>query len=264
MQNKPPMPMNDKQLREATNNGFSLVREFRFTIGSADEKLEKGMFQTCSVNYIDKTICLSYMECRPAPHMGLAFEEWISQTPLDNRTLVLTTYDGSGNSIYTVYFTKVKLQSLSSKFDYSKSDVALMRGYAKFDSYEKVYTTVENTINLSKYQPTWTLSSAFDDTKLVVRPKGLPTLQIKEVEVNHLHDKMFVPGPAKWNPLELTIDEDAKSQLLSVISLGKVVLSLSEPVEKFYMEVELEEIQKAKDADRYDVKLNLINVRREQ
>lgn len=171
-------------------------RKFRWTLGSAN--LPPEFMKHAKFDYVNKTIELSYYDIICA-EQGMHALVWADNIPR-NEELVFTSYDGCGNPLYTLAFSGLTLLSHEADFDYESSEPAVTVLTVRYDTIQKTLIACPDVFK--RY--TWKLAfegQEYDFTWLSDEQR--PNLNIEETEINHLNAKMWLPGKAKWNSLEI-------------------------------------------------------------
>ncbi len=132
-------------ISEIIDNKGSLtfVRQFRYSI-KFDDMLEQLAKKT-KINFVEKTIQISIIEAIFEKHKVQTdyLDEWVYRLQ-DSSRIVLSNFDGIGNTLYEYIFWNLKLLSDELNFDISSSEGGVRVLKFSFDKYIKDYFYQKN------------------------------------------------------------------------------------------------------------------------
>lgn len=138
------------------NPHLIFVRKFRFTLKG--KYLEESYNTDVEINYSKKTISFATYEVFVNNEIPIhVWADSIESQQHEDEELILTTFNGIGESLYAKKFTGLKITDRSNKFDYSDNDVSKYHIILTYENCEKI------------------------------------PVKEKEIELNFLNSKIFIP-----------------------------------------------------------------------
>lgn len=164
----------DMGIGKIANPSLIFVRKFRWTLSAPG--LCEYFMNTCKFDLKSRRLSFSFFEAMgDAEQYYLANCEWLKKP---KGPLTFTTWDGCGSPLYEYKFNRPKVTGIWSDFNYAISDVSLKNVDIRFKNHE-----FRMLLQEPKEQEKTTLTEV---------PKG--KFEKKEIEINHLNAKFFMPG----------------------------------------------------------------------
>jgi hypothetical protein len=127
-------------LGELGRSDLVFGRKFRWTLEGAG--LPEHYAMTVSIDYVNRILQFRYMDVtlENQGYHALAWCDKIAKGPLENETLRLKTFSGTGHLMLTVVFKGLELLEHVTDFDYASSDVSSHLIKVKYRHVEKTVT----------------------------------------------------------------------------------------------------------------------------
>lgn len=227
------------------------VREFRWTLESESTEgnfhLPPYFIKKVEVDFGCKTLNIECYEAVIKGQDDIDILKWLDDMSNEEKSsneqiwLLLTTYDGCGNPIYSYQFHNPKIVGRKTKYDYASSEASTQKICVQYSNYDRKSILKDHRDEPPKKRYIWKARIKKDSAivkfqeEVEVKVKARPNLTIeeKETEVSHLGGKTWIPGKSEWNNLTLFLDNKSKSTLLhQLLESGykELILSLYRPV----------------------------------
>jgi hypothetical protein len=195
------------------------ARKFRWTMEG--QHLPSHFFKSVKLDHKNKKIEFEYYEIanQEEGFHALVWADELDKRQLPDESLVFKTYDGCGHCLYEIEFFVLNLLSNLTDFDYSTSEESVRQISVSYAYSQSKLVSCKRAIG----ETIWKMDILVNyDNKIENIPLNFverPSLTVEETSIHHLNSKMFTPGKAKWNPVQIrfkkTDDMDFVNNILS-------------------------------------------------
>lgn len=174
----------------------TFCRKFRWTFGS--NNLDSSFMKDVKFDFVNKLIKFSYYDVI-SKNIGMHAMQWAhSLHALPNETLTFKSFDGCGNELYQLDFAGLMITGYDSDFDYESSDVSTSNFEIQYEDCTKNIIACPEHLNVF-----WKILIEGKEYKAIVPER--PSMEVEETPINHLNATSWIPGRAKWMPLEVSL-----------------------------------------------------------
>ena len=219
------------------------VRNFRWTLTAESldgtDSLPEWFQTKVKVDFYHNKLYFESLEVMCHDNV-LNWIESVKANPDKKRWMVLTTYDGLGNQLYTYQFNGISIGEREVNYDYDSSDVATQKITIYFTDYSLTQTEAQvreqpNLEQLAKQaEPNWNVHNRADwrvsfaddqNNKTEARKIILdsrPSVEVEETEINYLNAKSWIPGKGHWSKVALIVQTEDLGWFLSNLGLSRL------------------------------------------